>query len=45
VRGDQARSSRPTRAHDSGTLTDAHYWTQTNVGEAINGALSVRLAW
>jgi iron complex outermembrane receptor protein len=26
-------------------LTDARYWTQTNVGEAINGALSVRLAW
>ncbi len=26
-------------------LTNAHYWTQTNVGEAINGALSLRLAW
>jgi len=26
-------------------LFNAKYWTQTNIGEGINGALSVRLAW
>ncbi|MGN7999741.1 TonB-dependent siderophore receptor [Sphingomonas sp. 22176] len=26
-------------------LFNAKYWTQTNIGEGINGALSVRLSW
>ncbi len=26
-------------------LLNAKYWTQTNVGEGINGALGVRIAW
>jgi iron complex outermembrane receptor protein len=26
-------------------LFNAKYWTQTNIGEGINAAMSVRLAW
>jgi hypothetical protein len=47
MRCHRARSSRPTRARsltDIDTLLAAHGRTQTNVGEATNGALSLRLA-
>jgi hypothetical protein len=43
LRCHRARSSRPVRAHDTDTLLAAHDRTQTNIGEAINGALSLRL--
>ena len=26
-------------------LLNAKYWTQTNIGEGINAAMSVRLSW